>query len=467
MRRRTGTLPIPETCGVMIRFGQSHSGWSCGSGSGSVTSSPAPDSCPLCSAAISGAVQHNPQLVTATAGEFRNLDCWSPFNFSTVEESDLNAQWEQYKLPFDTLFGVDYYKRFATGQKGWLHPEIWNDTGTGEQILPSLFMGLLRQPDGVGCSTSAGGDNIFAGFAPGEDSRSAYNGTTSVYRALNAGLLKPYGPWITTLSKNDRVAIVVSARQAEIDTWGQQLPVHFGRLLEAYLTLLHCHYPAALVFTTDMTPTCLNGYQAVFLVDQWVELDGNSTGSTGGMLQTALTNACTAGAKIFYDGDCRDVDGVFNTFQATPLGLSFNQFASLPTETGNDYCYISYLNAIRNDEPAVTAALSAITPPATVGIDEVFTAESVEEQGRYVYLVNNITPTEIDPGNLWRVTNFLTARVPIQTTITLPNVTGMTVYDVFAKTSLGTPAGGNVTADLRSLPMRVYALLPGRSTTCG
>ena len=172
--------------------------------------------------------------------------------------------------------------------------------------------------------------------------------------------------------------------------FGQQLPIHQGRLLEAYLTLLHCHYPAALVFTTDMTSTSLNGYKAVFLVDQWVELDGNSTGSTGGLLQTALTNAHNAGAKIFYDGDCKDVDNVFSTFGATALGISFNQFQSLLAETGNDYCYISYLNAIRNDEPAVTSALSSITPPATVGIDEVFTAESDEEQGRYIYVVNNI-----------------------------------------------------------------------------
>ena len=71
------------------------------------------------------------------------------------------------------------------------------------------------------------------------------------------------------------MAIVVSERQAKIDTLGQQLPLHFGRLFEAYMALLHCHYPAALVFTTDMTSTSLNGYKAVFLVDQEVELDGN------------------------------------------------------------------------------------------------------------------------------------------------------------------------------------------------
>ena len=42
-----------------------------------------------------------------------------------------------------------------------------------------------------------------------EDPRSAYQGTASVYRALH-GVLKPYGPWLTTLHNNDRVALVVS-----------------------------------------------------------------------------------------------------------------------------------------------------------------------------------------------------------------------------------------------------------------
>ena len=108
--------------------------------------------------------------------------------------------------------------------------------------------------------------------------------------------------------------------------------------------MLHCHDPADLVFTTNMTSTSLNGYKAVFLVDQWVELDGNSNGTTGGLLQTALTNAYNAGAKIFYDGDCKDVDNVFSTFGATALGITFNQFDSLYTEAGDDYTNVDMLS---------------------------------------------------------------------------------------------------------------------------
>ena len=49
--------------------------------------------------------------------------------------------------------------------------------------------------DGVGCSGPV------PGFGPqpeATDARSSYHGTASVYRAVN-GVLKQYGPWLTTL----------------------------------------------------------------------------------------------------------------------------------------------------------------------------------------------------------------------------------------------------------------------------
>ena len=430
-------------------------------------------------------IQNNPQLLLAASGTLWNVNSYPPFTFSPVNETDGQSQVEQYMVPYQTIWDVDYQKR--PGKNIWIHPEIWGDGGTGEEILQNTFLSLLSLPHGVGCSTSNAGENIFEGWLLAEDPRSAYNGTTSVYRAMNSTILQPYGPWLTTLTKNSRVAIVVSERQAKIDTWPGWAPRHAGRMYEAYLALMHCHYPADLVFTTDMNSTSLNGYKVVFLVDQWVELDGNTNGSTGGLLQTALTNAYNAGAKIFYDGDCKDVDNVFSTFGATALGLSFNQFETLAEEGNNDYCWPNMLSAIRNDEATVTSALTAITPPATVGVDEVFAAESDEEQGRVIFVLDNNTPNTmvngtttngIDPADLWKVTAFNSSRVPIETTITLPNVTGMTVYDVFAKASLGTPSGGNVTADLRSLPFRIYAVLPkaidhvqltgpNTSVTCG
>ena len=446
-------------------------------------------------------IQANSQLVQATGAPFRNVDSYPPFTFSPVQESDGQAQWEQYLLPWHTAWNIDYHK--MPGKKARVHPEIWNDTGTGEQILQNTFMALLRQADAVGCSTSSGGDNLFECWQVAEDTRSAYNGTTSAYRAMSNTILQPYGPWLTTLTKNSRVAIVVSQRQAEIDTWPYTMPVHYGRLYEAYVALLHCHYPADLVFTTNMTSTSLNGYQAVFLVDQWVELDGNGNGSTGGLLQTALTNAHNAGAKIFYDGDCKDVDNVFSTFGASALGISFAAFGAQTGEAGDEYAFVSMLTAVKNDEAAVATAMASITPPATVGIDEVFTSESDEEQARYIFVLDNITPNlpaiagtvsvsngsatvtgtgtsftttlapgetidiagqtntiagitsntqltavnnftanasgatlfggGLDPANLWKVDTFCASRLPIETTVTLPNITTQTVYDVFAK----------------------------------
>ena len=223
-------------------------------------------------------IQSNPQLVQVTAAPFRNVDSYPPFTFSTVEESEGQAQWEQYMLPWHTAWNIDYHK--MPGKKASMHPEIWNDSRHRGADLQNTFMALLRQADGVGCSTACGGENVFESWASNafpEDPRSGMNGITSVYRAMITTILQPYGPWLTTLTKNSRTAIVISERQAKIDTWPVIMPVHYSRLYEAYVALLHCHEPADLVFTTNMTSTSLNGYQAVFLVDQWVELMATAT----------------------------------------------------------------------------------------------------------------------------------------------------------------------------------------------
>ena len=136
---------------------------------------------------------------------------------------------------------VDYYKR--PGKPAWFHPEIWNDAGTGDQIVPTLFQALMRGADGVGASGAIPTGHRFGGFPA--DPRLAYQGMTSVYRSLN-GLLREYGPWLTTLRNNDRVAIVVSGRMMRTDAWGHVMGIYFARLLEAYCSCLHAHHPASL-----------------------------------------------------------------------------------------------------------------------------------------------------------------------------------------------------------------------------
>ena len=91
-----------------------------------------------------------PGLVTAVASPYRNVDSYPPVSLSNVDEVDLQAQWEQIALPYHGPHSIDFYKR--PGKPAWFHPEIWNDAGTGDQIVPTLFQALMRGADGVGAS---------------------------------------------------------------------------------------------------------------------------------------------------------------------------------------------------------------------------------------------------------------------------------------------------------------------------
>src|SRR5262249_39558582 len=116
--------------------------------------------------------------VTAVAGPYRSPDVYPPLTFRNVDEVDLHYQAEQLQWPNIAPHTVDYQKR--PGKRAWGHPELFNDAGTGDQILPALFQMVMRGADGVGRS----GPGTNWGPQPG-DPRSAYQGTTSVYRAAN------------------------------------------------------------------------------------------------------------------------------------------------------------------------------------------------------------------------------------------------------------------------------------------
>jgi hypothetical protein len=119
-----------------------------------------------------------PELITASACPYRNVESYPPVSLSNVDEVDLQAQWEQIALPYYAPHSVDFYKRPT--KRAWFHPEVWNDAGTGEQIIPTLFQALMRGADGVGLS----GPVPTWGALP-DDPRSSYYGTASVYRSLN------------------------------------------------------------------------------------------------------------------------------------------------------------------------------------------------------------------------------------------------------------------------------------------
>jgi outer membrane protein assembly factor BamB len=381
-----------------------------------------------------------PGKVTAVSGPYRGLDVYPPLTFRNVDEVDLHYQAEQLQWPNVAPHDVDYQKR--PGKPAWGHPEVGNDAGTGDQILPALFQMVMRGADGVGCS---GPIPAFGPQPEAEDARSAYQGMTSVHRAAY-GLLRQYGPWLTTLHNNDRVAIVVSGRMVRIDDWGGIGGRYFERLFEAYQSCLHAHYPASFVFAEDLTPDTFKRCKAVLVVGQTVEMEPELT--------AALGQAKAAGTVIFHDDTCRRE----LVKDYTPLGVAFDRIGHDPSVWQDDTAYLRFPGYYRAHLPALTKALGAVLPPvAEVDGPEVLLSERAAEEGRYLFVVNNTVP-DLDPGQLWRVTLAIATRVPVQVPLRLRDP-GRVVYDVFALKHV-TPRDGFVEADLRDLPARLYAILP-------
>lgn len=384
-----------------------------------------------------------PAAVTAVACPFRNVESYPPVTFSNVDEVDLQAQWEQIALPYHGPFGVDFYKR--PDKKAFAHPEVWNDAGTGDQILTTLWQTIMRGADGVGCSgTLPHWDFALVGNT--DDPRLSWNGEASVYRNLN-GVLKQYGPWLASLQNNDKVAIVASSRMYKIDRWENVTGKHFARVMEAYITCLHAHLPASIVFAEDATPDSLKGYKAVLVVDQTVEMDPP--------LGAAIDAARNAGVAIFADGACRPelVKGY------APLGVSFDHLGKDPSPAGDDAAYWRIAGYARANLPEFTRALAAVKPAAQVENPDVFITERKAGTGRYLFVVNNSVPQELDPANLWRVSLAETTLVPQVVPVKLDLAEGEAVYDVLAGKRVQ-PADGVVRADCRSMPARIYAILP-------
>jgi outer membrane protein assembly factor BamB len=384
-----------------------------------------------------------PGLVTASAAPFRNVDSYPPVTFSNVDEVDLQAQWEQIAVPYHGPLNVDFYKR--PGKRAWGHPEIWNDDGTGGQIVSVLMQMVMRGADGVG--TSGPVWNWEYTGANVADPRSSSAGITSIHRSLGS-ILTRYGPWLATMESDDRVAILASGRMLRIDTWKHVTGLHFARLYEAYISCLHAHQPATFVFPEDVTPDSLKAYKAVLVVGQRVQLDPPFV--------EALKNAAAAGTAVFYDGTTRAelLDGI----DAKPLGLSFDKLEHDPNPAGDDSAYWRFRDYARANAPQLAEVLGAVAPPpAVTDDDEVQVSQRRAGRGRYVFVVNNTTP-DLSPGMLWRVTLALTSRVPLVANVKLAEAQGV-VYDVFAQQKVELQ-DGIVQADLRTLPARIYAILP-------
>jgi len=384
-----------------------------------------------------------PGRVTAVACPFRNVESYPPVTLANVGESDLQAQWEQIELPYHAPFGVDFYKR--PGKHAWGHPEVWNDAGTGDQILTTLWQMLMRGANGVGCSDPVPPWH-FALKGNTDDPRMSWNGTCSVYRSLN-GVLGAYGPWLVSMQNHDKVAIVASGRMYKIDDWAGTTGRHFARVMEAYIACLYAHRPASIVFAEDLKPDTLKRYQAVLVVGQTVQMEPG--------LASALKAAQEAGVAVLADGTCRPE--LVKDF--VPLGWSFDHLEKDPSPAADDHAYWRMAAYAKAAAAKLAKALAKVRPAAEVENPEVFITERRAEDGRYLFVVNNSTLGDLEPGHLWRVTLSCTSLVPQLVPLKIEAAEGRAVYDVFAGKQVR-PAGGMVQADCRNMPARVFAILP-------
>lgn len=390
----------------------------------------------------SALVEVAPQLRQADSGPYRNIQVYPPVTYRDVNEVDVQFQAEQITVPNWHLHAVDFEKR--PGKPTWFHPEVWNDQGTGEQILTMLFQIAMRGGDGVGSS----------GWVPNWgtqpfDHRSGYHGLASIMRAAG-DLFHEHGPWMLQTKKNDRVAIVVSPRLIKIDNWQDFAGLHFERLFEAYQSCLYAHRPASIVFLDDIEAGGLKRYQAVLVVGQTVEMEPR--------LVEALRIAKAAGVSVFADGTCRPE--LVAEFQ--PLGVSFNQIEKMHS-INNDFAYWEHPRILKQHAAVLREKLGPIVSPvADCDNPEVTLTErlSTSHDGvRYVFAVNNTT-TPVDPGNLWRMTLGIATRLPVKTKLGLHDLAGCSVFDLLDGRQLQPDAAGRVDCDLRTLPMRVFALVP-------
>jgi outer membrane protein assembly factor BamB len=377
-----------------------------------------------------------PGKLSVMTGPYRAVGVVPPLTFQNTDEVDLHYQAEQIQPPQVTPHDVDFYRR--PGKPAWGHPELWNDDGTGGMIYPTLLQMVMRGADGIGWSGNAPDWPIGQ-----DDPRSGGPGAASIHRSLT-NLLHPYGPWLASTENADQVAIVVSSRMLRIDDWSKIGGWYFDRLFEAYNAYLYAHRPASFIFTEDATPNSLKKYKAVLLVGQRVELDPP--------LAAVLKAARANGVEVFHDGTC--LPALVKGF--TPLAISFDSLLKEPSAWQDDSAYARFPEYFCAQAAVLRKVLGKQVPAVAV-CDEpgVMLTERKSGDARFVWAVNNV-PTGLGPGLAWRVGLLMSQRAPLVTKLIF-NADGNVVYDIFALKKI---AGKHVEVNLRTMPARLYALLP-------
>lgn len=389
-----------------------------------------------------------PGKINAATGPYRQPWVIPPVTFRDVKEVDLFLQAEQIQPPYTTPHNVDFYKR--PGKRAWGHVDAGGEDGLGFLTSPIVLLQAMRGADGTGWEgpfrrkPSGRRGNSITGMD--NDVRSTGQGGVSILRALSA-TLRQYGPWLTTLEGNDPIAIVVSSRMLRTDSWSHGVVgsgIYFNRLFEAYTACLFAHRPATFVFTEDVRQGSLDKFRAVLIVGQQFELDPP--------LARALASARDAGVKIYYDGTCREEH--VRGFDS--LNVAFNQLEQDSHQMNDDSAYWRIPRLYKSHAAQLAQKFgNAIPPVAKVESPEIMLTERRSGDGRFVWVLNYDLP-DWEPSVMWRVGHFSTNVVGQKVSIDL-NSKGQVVYDLFSQQQLA----GAITADLRQLPARILAVLPG------
>lgn len=383
-----------------------------------------------------------PGRLSVMTGPYRQPGIHPPLTFANADEVDLHWQAEQIQWPEISAHAVDFYKR--PGKRAWAHPELWNDDGTGAQILSTAFTYLMRGADGFGQSGST------HGFAPPpSDPRGMGPGATSVHRALNS-LLTRHGPWLSESVAVDPVAIPVSTRMMRLDLdWKGVGGRYFTRLFEAYNACFHAHRPASFVFAEDCQPDSFAKFRGVLVVDQEVDFDPP--------LAEALRNAAAKGVTIWHDKTCR-AEAV-NGFR--PLDIEFNRVEADPHVLNDDSAFGRFRGYFLEHAAALATAWESDVPPVAVCPNpEVLLTERRYKDVRVLWVVNQTAPP-LDLAQLWRVGLDVSSRLPVATEVSWKVGDGFTVYDVFAGRRVTT--SNPIPVRFGGLQARLFVAIPGQS----
>lgn len=397
-----------------------------------------------------------PGKVSAMTAPYRAPQTLPPVLFASADEVDLHYQGEQLQLLGATAHMVDYYRR--PGKPAWGHPELFNDDGTGGMILSTLLQQVMRGANGTGMTGDQGAYHLEgitalddrgagSGGRPG-DPRSAGAGRTSMLRAA-FDLSTRLGPTTAAARNADRVAIVVSTRMQRLETSQGLSSTYFLRLFEAYTACLYAHRPATFVFTEDVSADVLRRYDAVLLIGQRTDLDPR--------LATALAEAGQGPdpVPVFADESC--VQRYQDAYR--DLGTAFTRVESDPVPQSDDVSYLRLRRVYLDQAAKVAAALKdVVSPVAECDNPEVLLSEWRAGTTTYIWAVNN-TLLDWDPSLVWRVGLRCGHRVPVTAKLKVALPALHQVVDVLTGERVGL-LGGEFTADLRTVPARLYAVVP-------